>query len=167
LVLAFVLKGCTRAEAARQCGMDRQTLRDWVIRYNDLGIAGLSDQPHGGGMPPKLSEAEKTRVAEWVRHGPDLAEDGVVRWRLTDLKRRIFERFFVVLDERSVSRLLKSMSFSYVSARPGNPKASPEAQEAHKKTSPAWLLAPFRPKHGTSHSNSGGRTKPGSANRAA
>jgi transposase-like protein len=39
----LVLEGSTRAEVARHRGMDRQTLRDWVIRCNDLGSAGLSD----------------------------------------------------------------------------------------------------------------------------
>jgi transposase len=39
----LVLEGHGRAEAATACGMDRQTLRDWIIRYNERGIAGLSD----------------------------------------------------------------------------------------------------------------------------
>ena len=65
--------------------------------------------------------------------GSGSQEDGLVRWRLADLKRRIFERFFVLLDERSVSRLLKSMKFTHVSVRPRNPKADADAQEAHKK----------------------------------
>ena len=79
LAVALVLEGHSRMEAARNCGMDRQTLRDWVIRYNEQGIAGLSDRPHGGGAPPKLSVEEKTQLAAWVRQGPDIAEDGVVR----------------------------------------------------------------------------------------
>ena len=48
------------------------------------------------------------RLANWVREGPDLAEDGVVRWRLRDLRDRILARFFVVRDERSVGRILKT-----------------------------------------------------------
>ncbi len=61
--------------------MDRQTLRDWVIRYNEQGIAGLSDLPKRGGAAPKLSVEEKAVLTEWVRQGPDLVEDGVVRWQ--------------------------------------------------------------------------------------
>ena len=45
LTLAFVLDGSNRTEAARLCGMDRQTLRDWVHRYNEEGIEGLRDRP--------------------------------------------------------------------------------------------------------------------------
>ncbi|HZC96393.1 MAG TPA: helix-turn-helix domain-containing protein, partial [Bradyrhizobium sp.] len=130
LALAFVLERRSRVEAARSCGMDRQTLRDWVIRYNEEGLAGLSDRPHGGGPSAKLTDDEKAQLAGWVRQGPDLQDDGVVRWRLADLKQRILARFFVVMDERSVSRMLKTLSFSHVSVRPRNPKADAEAQEA-------------------------------------
>jgi transposase len=166
LALALVLEGHSRAEAAQSCGMDRQTLRDWVHRYNEHGIAGLSNQPHAGGSTPKFMPQEKQEVARWVRQGPDPKQDGVVRWRLTDLKRRILDRFFVVLDERSVSRLLKSMKFTHVSVRPRNPKADAEAQEAHKKTSPIWLPRQSHPRPVTSRSNSGGRMRPGSASKA-
>jgi len=41
LAIALVLEGRPRGEAAAQCGMDRQTLRDWAHRYNAEGIAGL------------------------------------------------------------------------------------------------------------------------------
>ncbi len=41
LAIALVLEGSSRLEAARQIGMDRQTLRDWVHRFNEVGVAGL------------------------------------------------------------------------------------------------------------------------------
>ena len=165
LAIALVLEGRSRAEAAQTCGMDRQTLRDWVIRYNERGIDGLGDQ-HGGGPPPKLSEAETAQLAQWVRQGPD-PEDGLVRWRLSDLRRRIMDRFFVNLDERSISRVLKALSFSHISVRPRHPEADVEAQAAHKKTSPNWLPGRSRPRRGTNRSSSGGKMRPGSASKAA
>lgn len=165
LAIALVLEGRKRTEAAQSCGMDRQTLRDWVMRYNEQGIAGLSDH-HSHGRPPKLREEEKEQLAQWVRQGPD-PEEGLVRWRLSDLRRRLMHRFFVSLDERSVSRILKSLSFSHISVRPRHPQADVDAQEAHKKTSPIWSLPRSRPRHAASPSSSGGRTKRGSANKAA
>src|ERR1700760_1189878 len=69
LALASVLEGHSRAEAARSCGMDRQTLRDWVIRYNEHGIAGLSDLPKRGGAAPKLSIEEKSGVRDDLSGG--------------------------------------------------------------------------------------------------
>ena len=44
LAIAFVLEGVSRKTAAESCGMDRQTLRDWVHRYNAQGIAGLANR---------------------------------------------------------------------------------------------------------------------------
>jgi transposase len=141
-LLALVLEGHGRAVAASSCGMDRQTLRDWVIRYDEHGIAGLSDLPKRGGAAPKLSVEEKAVLTEWVQQGPDLAEDGVVRRRLCDLRERILARF-LVMDERSVGRILKTSTFSHISVRPRHPQADAEAQETHKKTLPRWSPPSF------------------------
>jgi transposase len=167
LALALVLEGHSRAAAAKNCGMDRQTLRDWVIRYNEQGLAGLSDLPKRGGASPKLSVEEKGVLTEWVQQGPDLAEDGVVRWRLGDLRERILARFFVVMDERSVGRILKTLTFSHISVRPRHPQADADAQDAHKKT-----LRPLSPRsfpipRGTNRLNCGGKTRHASASKAA
>src|ERR1700761_1464330 len=167
LALASVLEGHSRAEAARSCGMDRQTLRDWVIRYNEHGIAGLSDLPKRGGAAPKLSIEEKSVLREWVQQGPDLAEDGVVVWRLCDLRDRILARFFVPMDERSVGRILKTLTFSHISVRPRHPQADAAAQEAHKKTSPTWSPPRSLLAHRVSRSSCGGRMKRGLASKAA
>jgi len=167
LAIALVLDGCNRADAARCCGMDRQTLHDWVIRYNERGIVGLSDQPHGGGTSAKLTDAEKAELARWVENGPDPKEDGVVRWRLADLRLRIRDRFFVLMDERSVGRIIKAMGFSHISVRPRHPQADVAAQEAHKKTLPRWLPKRSRHRRAASLLNCGGRTKQGSVSKAA
>ena len=167
LALALVLEGHGRVEAAKSCGMDRQTLRDWVIRYNEHGIAGLSDLPKRGGAPPKLSVGEKAVLTEWVQQGPDLAEDGVVRWRLRDLRERILARFFVLMVERSVGWMLKTLTFSHISMRPRHPQADAEAQEAHKQTLPRALPPSLPMPRKASRSSYGGRTKPASASKAA
>ena len=39
--LALVLEGHSRTAAAAQSGMDRQTLCDWVHRYNEGGVAAI------------------------------------------------------------------------------------------------------------------------------
>jgi transposase len=166
LAIALVLEGCPRRDAARQCGMDRQTLRDWVHRVNDDGLNGLFDRAHGGGAPRKLSAEQEAAFEEWVRAGPDPETDGIVRWRLTDLRERIARTFSVELHERSVGKLARRIGFRHISVRPRHPRADAEAQEAHKKTSPIWF-APRSPKRsGAVPSKSGGRMKPGSVNRA-
>ena len=167
LAIALVLEGVSREAAARQCGMDRQTLRDWVHRYNAEGIAGLSNRLHGGGARPRLSAEQQTAVATWVRSGPDPENDGVVRWRCADLQSKIATTYGVHLHERSVGKLLDRLGFSRVSVRPRHPQAQASAQETHKKTSPHWCKQQFRWKNNSARSSSGGRMKPGSVNRAA
>lgn len=134
LALALVLDGRTRTEAAQTCGMDRQTLRDWVHRYNDQGLSGLSDRK-ASGPTPRLTPEQQAEVAALVRSGPDLAEHGVVRWRRVDLSQVIAVRFGVQLAERSVGALLTRLGFRHISVRPHNPARDPIAIEAHKKTS--------------------------------
>ena len=135
LALALVLDGRTRTEAAETCGMDRQTLRDWVHRYNDQGLAGLSNRK-AAGPTPRLTAEQQAEVAALVRSGPDLAEHGIVHWRRADLSQVIEARYGVQLAERSVGAMLARLGFRHISVRPHNPAQDPAAIEAHKKTSP-------------------------------
>jgi len=137
LAIALVLEGKSRTEAAEAAGMDRQTLRDWVHRYNAEGIEGLADRLRPG-RPSRLSEDQKAELAGLIEEGPDVAVHGVVRWRCVDLKGEIKARFDVDLSERQIERLLKQQDFVRLSVRPRHPKADEAAQEAFKKTSPAW-----------------------------
>lgn len=134
LSLAAVMDGMNRTDAARIGGMDRQTLRDWVHRFNEHGPEGLLDR-HGGGTEPRLSQAQMAELDAIVEAGPDRAKDGVVRWRRVDLKRVITERFKVDFHERYVGKLLKRLGFSHISARPRHPGQDVEIMEAFKKTS--------------------------------
>ena len=136
LARAPVLEGTSRSEAAQAAGMDRQTLRDWVHRYNAEGLAGLSDL-HGDFGPKRLlSPEQESEVAEWVRRGPDLAEHGVVRWRRADLARAIEARFGVVLAERSISTVLHRLGFRRLVARPRHPGHDAGRQASFRTTSP-------------------------------
>jgi transposase len=78
LAIAQILDGKSREEAATSCGMDRQTLRDWVHRYNARGIEGLRDAPHPG-RPSALSADQLEELKALVLAGPDFEKDGVVR----------------------------------------------------------------------------------------
>lgn len=135
LALALVLEGADRTTAAATCGMDRQTLRDWVHRYNAEGLSGLSNR-RSPGKPPRLSVAQKAALAAQVEKGPDPEVDGVVRWRRIDLKRWIEAQFGVVMHERTVGKQLAALGYRRLSVRPQHPKADPAEQEAFKKTSP-------------------------------
>jgi transposase len=135
LALALVMEGVDRKTAAETCGMDRQTLRDWVHRYNAEGLSGLTNRKSPG-RQPWLTPAQKAELAVLVEQGPDPERDGVVRWRRKDLQRRIEEMFGVVMQERTVGAQLAELGFVRLSVRPRHPKADEAAQAAFKKTSP-------------------------------
>jgi transposase len=137
VALALVLEGASRTAAARAGGMDRQTLRDWVIRYNEAGVDGLRDRPRSG-RRPRLNAAQLAELAQLVEEGPDVAVHGVVRWRCVDLQAQIKARFDVDLSERHIGRLLGQLEFTRLSVRPRHPQADEGAQQAFKKTSPPW-----------------------------
>ena len=135
LSLAAVRDGMDRGAAAKIGGMDRQTLRDWVHRFNAAGSDGLVDN-WTAGPKPRLSAQHLAALAKIVEAGPDRQKDGVVRWRRVDLKRVIADRFGVDFHERYVGKLLKKLGFSHISARPRHPKQDERIVEAFKKTSP-------------------------------
>lgn len=164
LALALIHEGKSRAEAAETTGMDRQTLRDWVHRYNEFGIGGLADHK-APGRRPLLTAEQMEEVAGWVRAGPDIEADGVVRWRRRDLGARISDRFGVTLAERSVGDLLHRLGFRHLSCRPQHPRQDQQALEAHKKTSRTWSSRRSRNVPDISRSNCGGKTRPASDNR--
>lgn len=137
LALAAVYDGMDRATAARIGGMDRQTLRDWVHRFNKDGPDGLIDiKPTG--RRPKLSVEQQEALRQWVEAGPDPQRDGVVRWRCMDLQRALGNRFGVDLSTVAIGRVLKRLGFSHISARPLHPAQDARAIAAFKKTSPLW-----------------------------
>jgi transposase len=136
LALAAVYDGMCRADAAQIGGMDRQTLRDWVHRFNAEGPDGLTDRRRPG-RECWLSAAQMAGLAEIVESGPDPAVDGVVRWRRIDLKRVIEERFGVVYSERAISNLLARLAFSHISGRPQHPEQDERVIATFKKTSGA------------------------------
>ena len=137
LAIALVLDGHSREDAAASCGMDRQTLRYWVHRYNAEGLAGLVNR-RAPGPAPRLSAEQEAAVDRWVEQGPELERDGVVRWRCRDLRGRIGREFGVGLHERTVGKLLAKLRFRRLSVRPRHPESDPAAQAAFKGASPSW-----------------------------
>jgi transposase len=135
--LALILEGHSRTVAATQSGMDRQTLCDWVHRYNAGGVAALVSGKSTG-RAPKLNAAQMAQLYDLVVKGPDPQIDGVVRWRCVDLRAQIALRFSVDVPERTVAKWLRRLHLTRLQPRPYHPKQDLVAQEAFKKTSAAW-----------------------------
>ncbi len=150
LALAEIYAGGRRTDAARVGATDLQVIRDWVLRFNADGPAGLIDRK-APGKPPALNNAQRQALAAIVESGPIPAIHGVVRWRLVDLRHWIWQEFDVSMDERSVGRILRAMNFIKMTSRPQHHAQNEWALEDFKKTSPpVWRRSakpwpPIRP----------------------
>jgi transposase len=133
LAIANALEGLSRAEAARLAGMERQALRDAVIRYNAEGVEGLHDRPRSG-RPEALTEGQQAALKAWVLRGPNPERDGVSAWRLVDICAHAEEAYGVRYSEWGMSCLLKRLGLTRQKARPRHPQGSAAAQAAFKKS---------------------------------
>ena len=135
LAVALILEGNSRREAAQMSGMERQTLRDWVHRYNAEGLSGLCSRISAG-PKPKLSEAQMAELRDLVVNGPDPETDKVVRWRCVDLQAEVMRRFAVGVHENTIGKWLRQFGLTRLQPRPRHPQKIVEAEAAFKKTSP-------------------------------
>ncbi len=138
LAIANALDGLSRAEAARLAGMERQALRDAVIRYNAEGPQGLRDRPRSG-RPERLTPGRQAALKAWVLRGPDPERDGVSAWRLADIRDHAERAYGVRYSEWGMSRLLKRLGLSRQKTRPRHPRGSAAERAAFKKW--AWVEA--------------------------
>jgi transposase len=132
MAIAHALDGFSRAEAARLAGMERQALRDAVIRYNAEGPAGLHDRPRSG-RPEALTEGQQAALKAWVLRGPSPERDGVSAWRLVDICAHAEAAYGVRYSSWGMSCLLKRLGLSRQKARPSHPQGSAAERAAFKK----------------------------------
>ena len=139
LALAAIYDGATRTEAARIGGVTLQIIRDWVMRFNARGAAGLLDGKSPG-QPSRLNDVQRRAILRMIESGPIPAIHGVVRWRLIDLAQWIYEEFRITVAKQTLSRELRAMGYRKLSARPRHHAQAEGAIEDFKKTSQrAWM----------------------------
>lgn len=129
LAIANALDGMSRAMAAKLAGMDRQTLRDWVIRYNEHGVDGLGDR-WGAGRPTTVGEGELAAVKATILQAVCRSGDAKPTLRIVDVAAMIEERTGVRYSVSGAHRLMKTMGPSYQKTRPSHPKAEPGCARA-------------------------------------
>jgi transposase len=135
--IANALEGMSRAEAARLAGMERQALRDAVVRYNADGLAGLYSR-RSTGRPRALTETELQQLADLILAGPEREKSGQSAWTLLEVSRFIESHFNKRLHPASLSRVVRRLGFSRQKTRQRHPQADRSAQEAFQKGG-CWL----------------------------
>ncbi|HEY6675687.1 MAG TPA: IS630 family transposase [Terrimicrobium sp.] len=138
LAVAAIYDGATRTEAAKIGGVGLQIIRDWVMRFNARGAAGLLDGKSPG-QPSKLNDEQRQAIVRMIESGPIPAIHGVVRWRLIDLSQWIYEEFRITVAKQTLSRELRAMGYRKLSARPRHHAQAEGAIEDFKKKFPARL----------------------------
>jgi transposase len=121
LAIAMILDGASRLDAARQAGMDRQTLATGVHRYNEAGIHGLVSRKAPGAIP-KLTQAQMAELRQLVIAGPDHKIHKVIRWRCVDLRAEVTRRFSVTVRERTIGTWLRKLKLTQLQLRPHHPR---------------------------------------------
>ncbi len=160
LALATIYDGGSRTDAATVAGVGLQTIRDWVLRFNAQGPAGLVDGKAPGAQP-LLNAQHRQSLVKVIEEGPVPAVHGVVRWRISDLTQWIWEEFHISVSIPTLSRELRALGYRRLSARPRHHGQADDAIPTFKKTSgPAWKKSK-RASRSVQNSNSGGKTKRG------
>jgi transposase len=135
--IANALDGMSRAEAARVAGMERQALRDAVVRYNGEGVDGLSDRPRT--RLSRLTEGQQAALRALILRGPDPQRDGISSWTRADIADLIEAQFGHRYHVSSLSKILRKLGFSRQKTRPHHPNADPKARAAWSKKSAARM----------------------------
>src|SRR5215212_9840086 len=165
LALAAIYEGATRTQAAAIGGVTLQIVRDWVVKFNAHGPAGLIDRK-APGQPSRLNDTHRAALATMIESGPMPAVHGVVRWRLIDLCQWLFEEFRITVAKQTLSRELRAMGYGKLSARPRHHAQAEGAVEDFKKASRrAWTRSRERRASLRTGSRSGSRTRRASARR--
>lgn len=138
LALAAVYDGGTRTEAAKIGGVGLRIVRDWVLKFNAHGPAGLIDRKPPG-RAARLQADHRAALVAAIESGPIPAVHGVVRWRLVDLCQWLWEEFRVQVARQTLGRELRALGYRKLSARPRHHAQAEGAIELFKKVSrPCW-----------------------------
>src|SRR3712207_2423133 len=112
--------------------MERQALRDAVIRYNAEGPRGLHDRPRSG-RPEALTPGQQATLKAWVLRGPDPERDGVSAWRLVAICAHAERAYGVRYSGWGMSCRLRRLGLSRQKARPSHPRGSAAERAAFEK----------------------------------
>ena len=149
--LRAAARGSTDANQTRRLltlaaigGVTVQIVRDWVVKLNTDGPAGLIDR-RGGGTPLLLTDKHRRALAVAIEDGPIPAVHGVVRWRVIDLCQWLWDGYAVRNAKQTLSRELRRMGYRRLSARPRHHAQAAGAIETFKKASPrVWTRSAAR-----------------------
>src|ERR1700694_1638082 len=130
----LVAQGMTCPEVARLLGDAPRSIENWVHRFDQHGLAGLTEGERSG-RPSRLDEQQVKEINRVLRAKPSDAGMRVNLWDGKTLSAWIDKTYGVELRVRQCQRLFRQLGFRLRKPRPVLARADPARQKAHKKNS--------------------------------
>lgn len=113
-------------EVAKIYDISRTTLTKWIKHVKCSAIERLQAPPERR-RKQKLTEQQRQQIKEWIANNPNIT--------IRELKVEIEHKLGVVLGKSTVHRVIKNLSFSYITPRPKHYKQDETLAEEFKKKS--------------------------------
>ena len=130
----LVAQGMTCPEVARLLGDSRRSVEYWVHRYDERGLAGLTEGERSG-RPGRLQEKQIQEINRVLRGKPSDAGMPVNLWDGKTLSAWIDKAYGIQMGVRQCQRLFRQLEFRLRKPRPVLARADPARQRKHKKNS--------------------------------
>ena len=104
-------QGVHEAEVARRVGVHRQSVNRWARQWVRSGRAGLRAAGRAG-RKPKLTEANRTRLREALKRGPEAFGYETGLWTIDRVAALIEQTCGVTYHTGHVWRVLRQLGFS-------------------------------------------------------
>jgi transposase len=128
----LVAQGMTCPEVARLLGDSPRSVQYWLKRFEEDGLAGLSEQERSG-RPAALQEKHLTAIDKALREAPVAYGLSGNLWDGRTLSAFIEKRFGLFLGVRQCQRLFRQLGFRFRKPRPSIAHADLQLQKRHKK----------------------------------
>ena len=129
----LVAQGMSWSQVAHLLGDAPRTVEYWVRRFEEAGLAGLTEGERAG-RPPRLNEQQLEEIGRILREAPTAAGLEANLWDGRTLSFYLEQRYGIALGVRQCQRLFRRLQFRLRKPRGVVAKADPGRQQAHKKT---------------------------------
>jgi len=128
----LVAQGMTCPEVAKLLGDAPRSVQYWLKRFEQDGLAGLSEQERSG-RPSSLNERQLAVIGRALRQASVAHGLSGNLWDGKTLATFIEERYGISLGVRQCQRLFRQLGFRLRKPRPAIALADAELQKRHKK----------------------------------
>lgn len=133
--LALFRKGVAQADIARQLGVSRAAVCQWLKRARKKGQTALKRKPRPG-RPPKLSTTQRQALLKLLARGAEHAGYATQLWTAERIQRVVVDQFGAHYHVNHVPKLLRQCGWSY--QRPTGRAIERDETEVRRWTREEW-----------------------------